>query len=388
MSTKRKIAVITGSRAEYGLLHWLMHEIKNDSDLELLTLVTCMHLSTEFGMTVNEIEKDGFTIHAKVESLLSSDTGVGVAKSVGLGVIGFADAFAHVKPDLVVLLGDRFEILAAAQAALFAQIPIAHIHGGELSFGAVDEHIRHAITKMANLHFVAAEPYRKRVIQLGESPQTVFNVGAPGLDHLERTPLLSQAELESIWQFSFGKKNFLVTFHPATADPSNVENSANQLLSALDQFPDAKIIFTLSNADEGGRLVSKIVKEYAEKYSERCAAFITLGTQKYLSLLNIVDVVIGNSSSGLIETPLFKKPCVNIGSRQDGRLKAKNVIDCATESKHIVSAIEKALAMQDLNQVESLYGNGNASIKMKEIIKHADLTQLKRKIFYDLSEVQ
>lgn len=382
-NTAKKIAVVTGARAEYGLLYWLMREIQQDPDLTLQTIVTCMHLSPEFGYTIKNIEDDGFPITAKVELLLSSDSRVGVAKSVGLGVIGFADAFSQCQPDLVVLLGDRFETLAAAQAAMFLQIPIAHIHGGELSFGAIDEHIRHAITKMSHLHFVAAESYKDRVIQLGEAPHTVFNVGAPGLDHLKRTPLLTQQELAQELNFTFGAINFLVTLHPATANINELVHQANSLLEALNHFPHAHIIFTLSNADASGRLLSQQIKAYAETHADRCKAFVMLGTQKYFSVLQAVDVIIGNSSSGLIEAPLFNKPCVNIGSRQDGRLKAENVIDCAATSDAIYQAIQHALTLK-FQQVKSLYGHGDASYKIKDIIKQTDLTTLRQKTFFDL----
>lgn len=385
----KKIAVITGSRAEYGLLYWLMRDINDDPLLTLQTVATGMHLAPEFGLTIETIEKDGFTVDAKVESLLSSDSRIGVAKSVGLGVIGFADAFTHLAPDLVVVLGDRFEILAAAQAAMFLRIPIAHIHGGELSFGAIDENIRHAITKMAHLHFVAAEPYKNRVIQLGECPEHVFNVGAPGLDHLQKTTLLSRRALEKSLPFVFGETNFLVTFHPATADTTDIQQTADALLSALDHFPHAHIIFTLSNADASGRLLSHLMQTYAHQHADRCVAFTTLGSTKYLSILKEIDVMIGNSSSGLIEAPMWKKPCVNIGPRQDGRLKAHTVIDCDIHIVAIQQAIHKALSMdqQQLNNVQSLYGNGDASGKIKDIIKRLDLKTLTRKTFFDLTEV-
>lgn len=386
--SKKRIAVVTGSRAEYGILYWLMREIHSDPDLELITIATGMHLSPTFGYTAQEIEEDGFTIHWKVDSLLSGDNAVSVSKSVGLGVIGFADAYAHLKPHCVILLGDRFESLAAAQAAMLARIPIAHIHGGELSFGALDEHIRHAITKMSRLHFVAAEPYQKRVIQLGESPERVFNVGAPGLDHIQKTPLLSRSELEEKFNFKFGEKNFLVTYHPTTEKIDDVQKCAYECLDALDHFTDAKIIFTKSNADEGGQAISNIFETYASKQPERCTFFISLGSKNYLSFLNKVDVMIGNSSSGIIEAPLFKKPCVNIGSRQDGRLKAKNVIDCQSNADAIKAAIQKALTMYQNNQndnIQSLYGSGDASKKIKDILKKIDLKSLTHKTFYDIS---
>ena len=253
---KRKICIVTGTRAEYGLLYWLMKEIQGDAALELQVIVTGMHLSPEFGLTYKKIEEDGFTINEKVEMLLSSDTPVGIAKSVGLGVIGFADALARQKPDILVVLGDRFEILSAAQAAMVARIPIAHIHGGETTEGAIDEAIRHAITKMAHFHFTAAEPYRRRIVQLGEAPERVMNYGAPGLDNIKKLKLLNRAAFEKAIKFSLGKMSFLVTYHPVTLSAANPEQSFKELTNALDQFPEAKIIFAKANADTAGRIIN------------------------------------------------------------------------------------------------------------------------------------
>ncbi|MCH9770558.1 MAG: UDP-N-acetylglucosamine 2-epimerase (hydrolyzing), partial [Gammaproteobacteria bacterium] len=341
---KRKIAVVTGSRAEYGLLRWLMQDIVDDAGVSLQTIVTGMHLSSEFGLTYQLIEQDGFTIDAKVHMLLASDDAVAITKSVGLATIGFADAFARLKPDIVVVLGDRFEILAVAQAALIMKIPLAHIHGGEVTEGAIDESIRHAVTKMAHIHFAATEVYRQRIIQMGEAPARVFNVGAPGLDHLKRTPMLSKQDLQQKLNVKLSKQNALITYHPVTIKRSGTYQGLYALLEALDHYPDLYCIFTGANADEGGLVINRIVNEYLAKWPERGAFFMSLGSKKYLSLLNTVDIVIGNSSSGLIEVPAFKIPTVNLGERQTGRLRASTVIDCDETVNGIVAAIDQAFS--------------------------------------------
>lgn len=387
--SKKKIAVVTGSRAEYGLLYWLMREIQLDADLELQVIVTGMHLSQEFGLTYKQIEADGFSINVKVESQLSSDTEVGVAKSVGLGVIGFADAYANLKPDMVVLLGDRFEILAAAQAALFAKIPIAHLYGGEVSEGAFDESIRHAITKMSHLHFVGTEPYRQRVIQLGEEPSRVFFVGYTAIDYLSRIKLLDRQELETQLNFKFGKMNFLVVYHPATLGDKNLERGLNELFKALDKFPEANIIFSKTNSDPAGRQFNQMIDRYVEKNSMRVSAYYSLGNIKYMSCVQQVDVVIGNSSSGIIEVPALKKASVNIGIRQRGRLRASSVIDCEEEEMGAIEqAIIKALSYNPATETsDTLYGDGMASVKIKNIIKHYDFEKSLAKRFFDIPQI-
>jgi UDP-N-acetylglucosamine 2-epimerase (non-hydrolysing)/GDP/UDP-N,N'-diacetylbacillosamine 2-epimerase (hydrolysing) len=387
---KRKICVVTGSRAEYGILYWLLKEIQEDSDLILQVVVTGMHLSVEHGLTYRVIEDDGFAISAKVEMLLASDTPVGIAKSVGVGIMGFADAFAVLKPDIVVLNGDRFDIFAAAQAAMIARIPIAHTHGGEATEGLLDEAIRHSVTKMSSFHFVAAEPYRRRVIQLGESPERVFNVGTPGLDNLKRLKLLDRRDFEKASDFKLGTPTFLVTYHPVTLSKTPPREPMENLLRALNRFPEAKIIFTKANADTEGRIINEMIDQYVHQDPMRAKAFISMGQVLYLSALTHVDVVIGNSSSGLTEAPAVRKATVNIGDRQRGRLRASSVIDCTEDESAIVSAIRKALSpgfREALKNVSSPYGEGNASVKIKKYLKEVNLDDVLMKRFYDIKEV-
>jgi GDP/UDP-N,N'-diacetylbacillosamine 2-epimerase (hydrolysing) len=387
-TSRRKICVVTGTRAEYGHLYWLMKEIKDDPDLELQLVATGMHLSPEFGLTYRKIEEDGFTINEKVEMLLSSDTPVGIAKSIGLGVIGFADAFDRLKPDILVVLGDRYETFAAAQVAMTAKIPIAHIHGGETTVGAMDEAMRHAITKMAHFHFTAAEPYRQRVIQLGEIPDRVLNYGAPGLDNLRITNLLEKDDFEKSIDFQLGALSFLVTYHPVTLNVEGPEKPFQELLRALDHFSEAKIIFTKANADASGRIINQSIDDYAKRNAARVKVFTSMGPLLYWSAMKSVELVLGNSSSGLIEAPVLKKPAVNIGERQRGRLRADSVIDCEEKEQAIVSAIEKGLSpgfKSILENVVSPYGHGNASLKIKEYLKKVPLQNVLMKQFYDLT---
>jgi UDP-N-acetyl-D-glucosamine 2-epimerase, UDP-hydrolysing len=382
----RKICVVTGSRAEYGLLYWLLKEIQEDADLVLQLVVTGMHLSPEFGLTYQQIEKDGFQIDAKVEMLLSSDTPAGITKSMGVGLIGFADVFERLRPDIVVVLGDRYEIMVAAQAAMVARIPIAHLHGGESTEGLIDEAIRHSITKMAHLHFTATEKYRQRVIGLGEHPSRVFNVGAVGLDNIHRLQLMNREQFEQSISFELGERNFLVTYHPLTLTSTSSVEYMQQLLVALDQFPDAHIIFTKPNSDPNGRNMALMIDEYVAANRERAVAFISLGQVRYLSALQHVDVVVGNSSSGIIEAPMFKKPTVNIGPRQQGRVKGSSIIDCGESSEEIVKAIKKALSpafQKTLMNCESLYGQGNSSPVIKDILKNTALEGILIKTFYE-----
>lgn len=378
---------MTGTRAEYGLLYWLMKEIASDPNLQLQLIVTGMHLSPEFGLTFKIIEQDGFHIDTKVEMLLSSDTPVGIAKSIGLGVIGFAEALDRLKPDIVVILGDRYEIFAAAQAAMIGKVPMAHLHGGETTEGAIDEAIRHSITKMSHLHFVATEQYEKRVIQLGENPRFVFNVGALGLDNITRLHLLNKEEFEKSIDFRLGERNFLVTYHPVTLSQQLVQEQLRKLLAALDRFPDANIIFTKANADVDGRIINKMLESYCSLRESRAKLFTSLGQVRYLSAIQHVDVVIGNSSSGLLEVPFLQKPTVNIGNRQGGRLKASSVINCAEDTEDIVQGIKIALSPEFVaiaHKTISPYGMGNASVSIKETLKHISLKNILIKQFYDL----
>jgi UDP-hydrolysing UDP-N-acetyl-D-glucosamine 2-epimerase len=380
---KRKICVITGSRADYGLLYWLMKDIEASSVFDLQLVVTGMHLSPEFGMTVNIIEHDGFEIARRIETLMSSDSAVGITKSVGLGVINFADVFEQLRPDLVLVLGDRFEIFAAAQAALLARLPIAHLGGGDVTEGAYDEAMRHSISKMAHLHFVTNNVSANRLELMGENPEYIFNVGSPGLDHIHRSQLPSRKTLEKELDFKFRAVNFLITFHPVTLDNNSSSKQFELLLQALDQFSsDVGLIFTLPNADTDGRGLIRLVEEYAAK-KDNTRVYTSLGQMRYLGTMALVDVVIGNSSSGLYEAPSFQTPTVNIGLRQQGRLKADSVFDCSPASDDILNAITKAMAFGS-QKIESPYQKGDcAELIMKELNEIDDFSSLTIKRFYD-----
>ncbi len=382
----RKICIITGTRAEYGLLRWVMQGIKDDPELTLQIIATGMHLSPEFGLTYREIEQDGFQIDRKVEMLISSDTPVGIAKSMGLGLIGFADALHDLRPDLIVVLGDRFEIFSAVSAALVARIPVAHLHGGELTEGAFDDAIRHSITKMSHLHFVAAEEYRNREIQLGEQPDRVFLVGGLGIDNIKRLKLLDREELEASLDFKLGSKNLLITFHPVTLEAATALEQMSELLVALAELEDTQLLFTMPNADTDGRVLIKMVGEFVAQHSN-ARAYTSLGQLRYLSCVSHVDGVVGNSSSGLAEVPSFKKGTINIGDRQRGRLQATSVINCEPTQQSIASALTKLYSIdfqKSIDNVTNPYGDGGASKKVVEIIKNHALDGLLKKSFYDL----
>lgn len=382
----RKICIVTGTRAEYGLLYWLMKEIQADANLELQIIATGMHLSPEFGLTYKEIEKD-FSINKKIEMLLSSDTSIGISKSMGLAQISFAEAYSELSPDIVVVLGDRFEIFSATAAAMISRIPIAHIHGGETTEGAFDEAIRHSITKMSHLHFVATETYRQRVIQLGESPEKVFNFGAPGLDNFNKLKLLPRVEFEESVGFKLGEKNLLVTFHPVTLDQSTSEQQFQQLLYALDDLTHTHIIFTKANSDTDGRVINAMIDNYVTNNAGKAIAFTSLGQLRYLSAFQYVDAVVGNSSSGLIEAPSFKVGTINIGDRQKGRIKAASVIDCAPDRNEIANAIKQLYSLdfqKNLLEVSNPYGKGGASKKIAGILGTYTLTEILKKSFHDL----
>lgn len=383
---KRKICVITGTRAEYGLLRWVMQGINDDPELTLQIIATGMHLSPEFGLTYQAIEQDGFQIDRKVEMLTSSDTSVGIAKSMGLGMIGFADALAQLQPDIIVVLGDRFEIFAAVSTALVARIPVAHLHGGETTEGAFDEALRHSITKMSHLHFVAAEAYQQRVIQLGESPERVCLVGGLGIDNIKRLPLLDRSELEKALDFKLAVKNLLITFHPVTLENATAVDQMQTLLVALAELKDTHLIFTLPNADTDGRSLIKMVEQFVAKHPNT-RAYTSLGQLRYLSCIAQVDGVIGNSSSGLIEVPSFKKGTINIGDRQRGRLQANSVINCEPTLQSIRVALYQLYSSEfqaSLSSVKNPYGEGGASEKIVNTLKHYDLSTLLKKKFHDL----
>lgn len=385
----KRIGIMTGTRAEYGLLKSLMQEINKDNDLELYLIVSGMHLSPEFGMTYQEIEEDGFEINAKVEMLLSSDSPAGISKSIGLGVIGFADEFQRADLDMLILLGDRYEALSAAICAMVMRIPIAHLHGGELTEGAIDEGIRHSITKMSYLHFTSTEQYRNRVIQLGENPERVFYVGALGVENIKKINLMTKEELERSIHFEIDENTVVVTYHPVTLENNTVEEQFLNLLEVLDRNPKIRMIFTKANADTNGRIVNELIDKYAAQNSERACAFMSLGQKRYLSALKYCRIVIGNSSSGIIEAPSFGKPIINIGDRQKGRICADSVINCGYTQQEIQQAMETALTEEFENKARNCrnpYEKENTAANIISVIKDYllnDKIKLK-KGFYDI----
>ncbi len=386
----KKICVVTGTRAEYGLLYWTMKSLQSNPKVNLCICVTGMHLSPEFGLTYKQIEKDGFTIDAKVEMLLSSDTSVGISKSIGLGVIGFAEQFERLRPDWILVLGDRFEIFSAVTAAMISRIPIAHCHGGEATEGLIDESIRHSITKMSHLHFTATKEYRDRVIQLGEQPETVFNVGALGIENINRLNLLDRIEFEQSIDFKLAKINFLVTFHPVTLDIASAEKQFQELLDSFEEFENANIIITKPNADNDGRVIIKLIDDFVKNNRNRVVSFDSLGQLRYLSAILHCDVIIGNSSSGLIEVPSFKKPTINIGDRQQGRIKAKTVIDCEPNKNSITNAIRLAISDDFTKQIqdsENPYGCLNSSEIITSVILSTPTENLLKKQFFNLATI-
>lgn len=384
---RRKICVVTGTRAEYGLLNLLMKGIESEPDLQLQLVVTGTHLSPEFGLTFQEIEEDGFLIDRKVEMLLSSDTAAGVAKSIGLGIIGFAEAFAQLQPDLLVLLGDRYEILAAAQSALVAKIPIAHIGGGDTTEGAFDEAIRHSVTKMSHLHFVTNEESFQRVRQLGENPNHIYNVGSVGIDRIMCLQRMSRSELEQSLSFHFLRKNLLITYHPVTLDTQASGLQFHELTEALHHLgTNVGFVFTKPNADPQGREIIRQIDDFVSCHSN-AVSFQSLGQKRYFSLIAQVDAVVGNSSSGIYEVPSFHKPTVNIGDRQKGRLLASSVINCSPEKGKIEEAIQEAFQKDCMNTVNP-YGKGNSTKKILEVLNSiSDYKTLLNKHFYKAGEI-
>lgn len=379
----KKICIVTGTRAEYGILSGLIRLVQNDPELELQLVVTGMHLSPEFGLTWKEIANDGFPIAKKVEMLLSSDTSVGVVKSMALGQISLAEVFQELTPDIIVLLGDRTETFAAASAALITGIPLAHIHGGEVTKGAYDDAIRHSITKMSHLHFTSAEEYRNRVVQLGENPETVFNVGAPGVDNVLNTQLLGKEELEEKLGIKFKKKNLLITYHPVTLEEDSAGEQFDKVLAALDNLKDTQLIFTKPNSDKGGRIINQKIDKFVKENPDRTAAYTSMGYLGYLSTIPFVDVVVGNSSSGIIEVPVFNTPTVNIGDRQKGRITGPTIFKCVTEKQAIQEAIRRALQFDKTKKWKHPYGNGTAANQILDIIKKSIPVKL-MKSFYNI----
>ena len=383
----RKICIITGTRAEYGLLSNLMQKVKNDDDLQLQIIATNMHLSPEFGLTYKEIEADGFIIDKKVQMLLSADNSNATVKSMGLAMIGFADAYEDLKPDLIIILGDRYEMLMAASAALIYKIPIAHIAGGEITEGAYDDAIRHSITKMSHLHFTATEEYRKRVIQLGESPDRVFNTGAIGIDNIKHIELLSKTEFEKSINFSIGNKSLLVTFHPVTLEKDTAEQQCKNLLSVLSKYADYKIIFTLPNSDTDGRVIIQLINESVKTHSEQAIVVSSLGKIRYLSALKYVTAVIGNSSSGIVEVASFGIPTLNIGDRQRGRIAASSVINCGTSVSDISKGMDIVLSDKTVMSAKSAknpYEKKDTAHEIYRVIKTFSLENSIKKTFYNL----
>ena len=387
-NSKRKICVVTGTRAEYGLLYWLLKEIQKDKTLKLQLIVTGMHLSPEFGLTYKEVEKE-FKITKKIKLALKDDSCIGISNDMAKLQQKFTKTLKDLTPDILVILGDRWEMLSVSISAMLCNIPIAHIHGGETTQGAIDEAIRHSITKMAHLHFTATNKYKKRVIQLGENPKRVFNVGGMGVENIKRLKLLRKSELEKSINFKFNKKNLIVTFHPVTLETKTAKEQFKNLLEVIDDLKETHIIFTKANSDTDGKIINKMIDEYVAKNSHKSVAFTSLGQLRYLSALQYVDAVIGNSSSGLLEAPSFKIATINIGNRQKGRIKAKSVIDCKPTKKDILKAIDKIYKKKfdiKLQNSKNLYEQKKyPSKKIVEILKEIDLDNILTKKFYDIT---
>ena len=378
---------MTGARAEYGLLTPLLNEIKNDSNLELQIIATGMHLSPEFGLTYKDIEKN-FKIDKKIEILLSSDTEIGVSKAMGLAQISFAEKYEELDPDIVLVMGDRFEIFSAVASAMVSRIPVAHLSGGELTEGSIDEAIRHSITKMSHLHFVATEEYRKRVIQLGENPNRVYNYGEAGLDNIKNLNLMSKINFEKSISFRLNKKSLLITYHPATLDvASKVKNDFKNILDELDLLEETSLIFTKANSDEGGRYINNMIDEYVKDNTKKAVAFISLGQLRYLSALQYVDAVFGNTSSGIVEAPSFKIGTINIGDRQKGRTQSTSIINATNENISINKSIKILYSDKFQSMLKNTlnpYEGENPSYNIKEVLKNVELKDIIKKIFWDI----
>ncbi|MBK5240793.1 UDP-N-acetylglucosamine 2-epimerase [Clostridium sp.] len=385
---RKKICIVTSTRAEYGLLKPLMVTIKKEKKYELQIIATGMHLSPEFGYTYKLIEEDGFIITESVEILLSSDSAIGIAKSMGLATISFAEVFNRLKPDIIIILGDRYEMFSVCSAAVVCRIPIAHLHGGETTEGAFDEAFRHSITKMSHLHFASTEEYRKRIIQLGEDPSRVFNVGAIGVENILTLDLLNKKDLEKQIDFILDKPYGLVTFHPVTLENNTSKEQFLELLNAMDERKDMKFIITKANSDTDGRVINKLIDEYETKNRDRIKAFISMGAFRYLSAMKHCSCVIGNSSSGIIEAPTFRIPTINIGDRQKGRIQAKSIINCIPTKEDIGHGLNRAISEDFLNSVKNMknpYGNGNTVDNIYDIIDRNLVKGISlKKVFYDI----
>lgn len=383
----KKICVVTATRAEYGVLKNTLQEIYHHPDLKLCLIVTGTHLSKNFGYTINEIIEDGFPIDDEITMLMDSDSPEAVSKSMGLAMISFADVFFRHKPDMLVVVGDRYELISICSCALNMQIPIAHISGGELTEGAVDDCIRHCITKMSNLHFPGCERYRQRIIQLGEQPDTVFNYGDIGIENIIKTEFIDRAVLEK--DLGVDLENYIcMTFHPVTTQLDEVSGQLNQVLNAIAHFPNIEFIITKANADAGGRYINGKLEKFIENHSN-CHLFSNLGIKRYINLLRGARAVIGNSSSGIIEAPILKIPTVNIGDRQKGRIQAESIINCSADEIEITKAIELALSEEGAKrarQARSPYESGDTARNIvREIINYLNYpVKSTAKVFYDI----
>ncbi|TDA95518.1 UDP-N-acetylglucosamine 2-epimerase (hydrolyzing) [Halomonas marinisediminis] len=393
LMSARRLWVLTSTRADFGLLYWLLREIDNDPDLELMLAVTGTHLSPEFGMTVQDIEKTGLPIHRRMEILLSSDTRTAMTTAMGLAMLECGQALAADQPDMVVLLGDRFEIVPVALAAVAHGIPVAHLHGGETSSGAVDEYFRHAVTKLASFHFPATEAYRRRIIQMGEDPARVFNLGAPGLDHLHHSETVGRTALFDTLGLDPKRPTALVTYHPVTGDiQGDAHGEVAALLEALASFDGLQCVFTKANADTQGRAINAQLQAWCEANPQQGRLFDNLGQRLYHGCLRHLDLVVGNSSSGLVEAPSFRRPVVNVGKRQQGRITAANVISTSNDAEAIREGIRRALdadfkdGLLDMHNPYDRFGDGTTSRRIKDMLASVELTpQLLQKRFHDIS---
>lgn len=385
----RKICVVTGTRAEYGLLSRLMRMIKDSSETQLQVIATNMHLSPKFGNTYQEIENDGFTIDRKIPIIDDNDKddAVTTVKSMAKALAGFADVYNELRPDLVVVLGDRYEILAAAEAAMIMRIPIAHIHGGEVTEGAFDDAIRHSITKMSHLHFASTEAYRKRIIQLGEQPDHVFYTGAIGVENVKRLPLMSKEEIEKEIDFKIDENTILVTYHPVTLGNRTAKDDIDDFISAMEERHDLRVIFTMPNSDTGSQFIVEAVNGFVDRNLDRAKAYKSLGVVRYLSVMKLVVAVVGNSSSGIVEVPSFGIPTLNIGDRQKGRIQAESIYNCLPDKDSILKGLDKVLSKEFrelASKVHNPYEKANTAEEIFKVISTYPLEQLKQKHFYDI----